>query len=84
MDEETRAAFAALMARINNNHEAVLHRLSAVEGAIRDLTTSHEVTRRMVTSLPATVLGAIEEPMLKRLGDLEHRVTKLENGKDAA
>jgi len=57
MDDETRQAFADLMARLNTQTERILDRLTGVEAEVRNLRSEHEVTRKMVTELPATVLG---------------------------
>jgi hypothetical protein len=62
---------ARLMRRINDNHQALL-------GEVRNLRSEHSVTRDLVTKLPATVRGAIEQPLLRRITDLEDRVSKIE------
>jgi hypothetical protein len=78
MDEEMKRHLEAmegrLMARIND----VLLRLVDVRADVRNLRSEHSVTRDLVTALPATVLGAIEKPLLQRITDIETRVTKLE------
>jgi hypothetical protein len=59
-DEERQyfdARFETLTKRINDQFERVLDRLTAVEGELRDLRSEHDVARRLVTALPATVLG---------------------------
>jgi hypothetical protein len=68
-----------LTARMNNQFERVLNRLSAVEGDLHNLRSEHSVTRDLVMKLPATVLGAIEQPLLRRMTMIEDRVRKLED-----
>lgn len=48
-------------------------------GEIRNLRSEHSVTRDLVAALPATVLTAIEKPFLRRLTDLENRISKIED-----
>jgi hypothetical protein len=60
----------------------ITSRLTEVAGDVRNLRSEHSVTRDLVTKLPATVLGAIEKPLLKRMTDLEDRTTKLEEGEE--
>ena len=78
MDEELKRHLDELRRQLNDGFERVLDRLTKVESTLRDLDTKHDSTRAMVTALPATVLQAIEEPMLRRLRDVEGRVTRLE------
>ena len=63
---------------MNDLHERVLHRLTRIDGELRDLRSEHSVTRDMVLKLPGTVLGAIEAPLLKRIRTTEERLDKLE------
>jgi hypothetical protein len=81
-DEPILAAIAQLgtdlLAKINAGNERLLDRLTKLEGEVRNLRSEHSVTRDLVAALPATVLGAIEKPLLRRLTDLEDRVSKLE------
>jgi hypothetical protein len=88
MDEELKRYLDAMEARqverLNNGVERVLDRLTKIEVGLRDLDTKHDGTRGMVIALPATVLKAIEEPMLRRLRDIEERVTRLEKKDGAA
>jgi hypothetical protein len=78
MDDELKRHMEAmegrLMARIND----VLLRLVDVRADVRNLRTEHSVTRDTVLKLPGTVLGAIEEPLLRRITAIETRVTKLD------
>jgi hypothetical protein len=60
-----------LVARINNGNEGVLNRLTVIESELRNLRSEHAVTRNLVTSLPATVLNAIEQALLNRMSGLE-------------
>jgi hypothetical protein len=82
MDEDLKRYLDGMEARqverLNNGVERVLDRLTKIEVGLRDLDTKHDGTRAMVIALPATVLKAIEEPMLRRLRDIEERVTRLE------
>jgi hypothetical protein len=82
MDEETKAYLDAMMALINNGTERILEQIRALSGDLRDLRSEHSVTRTLVTELPATVLGAIEGPLLRRIRSVEDRVTKLEKDTD--
>jgi hypothetical protein len=63
MDDDLRSYLegmeARLLRRINDGNEDVLSRLNSLEGEVRNLRSEHEVTRTMVTALPATVLGAM-------------------------
>jgi hypothetical protein len=68
-----------LIGMINVGNENIFNRLTAVEGEIRNLRSEHSVTRDLVAALPATVLGAIEKPFLRRLTDLENRISKIED-----
>ena len=68
-----------LIGMINLGNERVLNRLTAIEGELRNLRSEHSVTRDLVTRLPATVLGAIEKPLLNRITDIEDRVSKIED-----
>jgi hypothetical protein len=81
MDDETRQAFADLMKLINDGNGRLMNRMSAMEGELRDLRTKHDGTRDLVMGLPAAVVKAVEEPMLRRLRDIEGRVTRLEEKK---
>ena len=47
MDEETRQAFAELMARMNDQHERVMNRLSRID---RETATIHEYLMEIVKS----------------------------------
>ena len=82
MDEELKlhleAMEARLMGQLNKQTERILDRLTRVENDVRDLRTEHSVTRDMVLKLPGTVLGALEQPLLRRISAVEARVTKLE------
>lgn len=82
MDEDLRqyleAMEARLMGRINGNHETILSALRELRTDLRDLRTEHSVTRDMVLKLPGTVLGAIEQPLLRRIRGTEERLDKLE------
>ncbi len=69
---------ARIIKQINDSTERILHRLSAVEGDVRNLRSEHSATREMVTRLPATVLAVMEQPMLARITELEKRVAKLD------
>jgi CHAD domain-containing protein len=69
----------ALTIRMNNQFERVLNRLTAVESDLHNLRSEHSVTRDLVMKLPATVLGAIEQPLLRRMTAIEERVGKLED-----
>jgi hypothetical protein len=60
-----------LMGRINDNHAAVLAKL-------RDLDTRMDSTRALVMGLPAAVLKAVEDPLLRRIAAVEDRVSKIE------
>lgn len=68
-----------LTSRMNDQFERVLNRLTAVEGDLHNLRSEHSVTRDLVVKLPATVLGAIEQPLLRRMTMIEERVRKLED-----
>jgi hypothetical protein len=82
MDEELRQQLlemeARLVGQVNRSTERILDRLTALEGDVRNLRSEHSVTRDTVLKLPGTVLGAIEEPLLRRITAIETRVTKLE------
>jgi len=80
MDDELKAYLDDMMTRINAGFERVLDRLTAVEGDLRNLRSEHSVTRDLVARLPATVLHAIEQPLLRRLTAVEDRVSKIEKG----
>ena len=84
MDEELRAYLEAmesrLMGRINGSHESLLTAIREMRGDLRDLRVEHTVTRGMVIELPGTVLGALEQPLLKRIRGIEARLDKLEGG----
>jgi hypothetical protein len=64
-------AVAELMRRINDNHEILLAKL-------RDLDTRMDSTRALVMGLPAAVLKAVEDPLLRRIAAVEERVSKIE------
>ena len=66
--------FNALMGRING----VMERLLEVQGNLRDLRSEHSVTRDTVLKLPGVVLGALEDPLLRRIRATEARLDKLE------
>ena len=72
------ARFDGLVAKINDGNERILDRLSVVEADVRNLRSEHSVTRDLVMKLPATVLGAIEQPLLSRITAIERRVSKLD------
>ena len=72
------ARFDSLEAKVNDGNEGILDRLSAVEADVRNLHSEHSVTRDLVMKLPATVLGAIEQPLLNRITAIERRVSKLD------
>ena len=82
MDEELKAYLEAmegrLMGRINGSHESLLTAIRELRGDLRDLRGEHSVTRDMVLKLPGTVLGALEQPLLKRIRGIEARLDKLE------
>jgi hypothetical protein len=78
MDEELKQHLEAMEARLMGRINGVMERLLEVQGNLRDLRTEHSVTRDMVLKLPGTVLGALEQPLLRRIGAVEARVTKLE------
>jgi hypothetical protein len=63
MDDDLRTYLeemeARMLRRINDGNETILSRLNSLEGEVRNLRSEHEVTRTMVTALPATVLGAM-------------------------
>jgi hypothetical protein len=67
-----------LMGRINGSHESLLMAIREVRGDLRDLRDEHSVTRDMVLKLPGTVLGAIEQTLLRRIRSAEARLDKLE------
>jgi hypothetical protein len=87
MDDETRAFLEAmegrLMARMNDQHERLADRLTTLAGDVRNLRSEHGVTRDLVSALPATVLGAIEKPLLRRITSVEDRLTRLERPGEA-
>ncbi|HME21236.1 MAG TPA: hypothetical protein VKI44_07765 [Acetobacteraceae bacterium] len=70
MDEELRHHLDAmeerLIGRLNSQTERVLDRLTTLEADIRNQRSEHTATRELVTALPATVLRAAEQPLLKR------------------
>ena len=82
MDEELKlhleAMEARLLGQLNKQTERILDRLTMVENDVRDLRTEHSVTRDMVLKLPGTVLGALEQPLLRRIRATEARLDKLE------
>lgn len=78
MDDETRQAFAELRALMNDQHERVLDRMTAMESELRNFRSEHGVTREMVISLPGTVLRAIEQPLLQRITKIEGRLDDME------
>jgi hypothetical protein len=65
VDQRLTEAEQRLTARMNNQFERVLNRLTAVEGDVHNLRSEHSVTRDLVMKLPATVLGAIEDRVRK-------------------
>lgn len=74
-----------LMALINNNTERLLTRFDTVELDLRNLRTEHAATRAMVLAnaeaiarLPVLIIGALEQAILPRLGNIETRLNKLE------
>ena len=82
MDEDLKAALAAmeerLMGRINGVMKRLLEVQTNLRGDLRDLRSEHDTTREMVSALPATVLKAIEQPLLRRIRATEERLDKLE------
>ena len=82
MDEELKLHLdgmeARLLGQLNKQTERILDRLTKLEGEVRDLRTEHSVTRDIVLKLPGVVLGALEEPLLKRIRATEGRLDKLE------
>jgi hypothetical protein len=58
-----------LTAQMDNQFERILNRLSAIESDLQNLRFEHNVTRDLLTKLPATLRRAIEE----RLGKLGGR-----------
>jgi DNA repair ATPase RecN len=68
MDEETKAAFAALMQRMNDGFEHVADRMSAVEKRLDALT---EIARTTNTLL-STVAGLLTD-FGRRITDLEKK-----------
>jgi hypothetical protein len=53
-----------------------------LRGDLRDLRGEHDVTRTLVTALPATVLKAIEQPLTRRIRAIEDRLDTLEGPKE--
>ena len=80
MDEELRQHLQAMEDRLMGRINGVLERLSELRGDLRDLRSEHDATREMVSALPATVLKAIEAPLLRRIRTTEQRLDKLEGG----
>lgn len=82
MDEELKQHLEAmenrLMDRINGNHESLLTAIRDIRADVRNLRSEHETTSELVSALPATILKAIQQPLLRRITDVEARVTKLE------
>jgi hypothetical protein len=70
MDEELRQHLEAMESRLMGRINGVMKRLLEVEtnlrGDLRDLRSEHDTTRELVSALPATVLKAIEQPLLRR------------------
>ena len=58
MDEELKAYLDGMMRRINDGNERLLTQIAELRADVRNLRSEHDVTRQMVTALPATVLGA--------------------------
>ena len=67
MDEDLRRHLDAMEGRLMARINGALEQLSGLRGDLRDLRSEHDVTRDLVTKLPATVLGAIEQPLLRRI-----------------
>jgi hypothetical protein len=61
MDEELKAYLDGMMRRINDGNERLLTQIAELRADVRNLRSEHDVTRQVVTVLPATVLGAIEK-----------------------
>ena len=80
MSDTPEPTISDVMKLMNDLHERVLHRLTRIEGELRDLRSEHSVTRDMVIALPGTVLGAIEKALLQRMRTTEERLDKLEGG----
>jgi hypothetical protein len=80
MDEDLKAHLEAMENRLMGRINGVMERLLEVRADVRDLRTEHSVTRDMVLKLPGAVLGAIEQPLLKRIRATEDRLDKLEGG----
>ena len=78
MDQELKLHLEGMEARLMGRINGVMERLLEVQANLRDLRTEHSVTRDMVLKLPGTVLGALEQPLLKRIRATEGRLDKLE------
>ena len=78
MDDDLRLHLEAMEGRLMTRINGVLEQVSALRGDLRDLRSEHDVTRDLVAKLPATVLGAIEQPLLRRIRGTEERLDKLE------
>lgn len=81
-DEELMLQLKAMEDRlvgiVNQQTERILDRLTTLETGLRNLRSEHETTRELVAALPATVLRAVERPMLNRFTALETRIDTLE------
>lgn len=82
MDEQLHEYLQGMEARLMTRINGVLERLSEVRADLRDLRTEHDTTRELVTKLPATILGAIEQPLLRRVRATEGRLDKLEGPRE--
>ena len=84
MDEELKqhleAMEARLMGRINGNQESLLTAMRELRADLRNLRSEHDTTHELVSALPATVLKAIQQPLLRRITATEERLDKLEGG----
>ena len=72
MDEETRAQFAAVIARMNDGFERILVRLGAVDERLSALVSGFQKTKGFLIE-DALVLG-------RRWSALERRVRRIEEG----
>ena len=78
MDEELKQHLEAMESRLMGRINGVMERLLEVQANLRDLRTEHSVTRDTVIKLPGTILGALEQPLLRRIRATEGRLDKLE------
>jgi hypothetical protein len=80
-DDEMKALLAELrgdlMKQMNDNHEAVLNRLSGIEGKVDNLETKLETTRSYIFNVPKVMVEALEEGFLQRIARIEADVRKL-------